>query len=108
MYTRNGAFQLDKEGYVVTANGDYVMAITIPETVAPEDVDVMPLVEIDNGDPVVDEATGDPLFTKIQLLGTVRRGEDDPATTDVDESLVVFDEDGDETTTEDATRSLAS
>ncbi len=103
MYTRNGAFQLDKEGYLVTANGDYVMAITIPETVEPDDVDMMPLVDIGNGDPVVDETTGDPLFTKIQLLGTVRRGEDDPDTTDIDESLVVFDEDGDEGTTEDAT-----
>ena len=27
VYTRNGALMLDKEGYLVTANGDYVMAV---------------------------------------------------------------------------------
>lgn len=64
VYTRNGALQLDSDGYLVTANGDYVMAIT-------QDADSNGVPDIDNADPVVDAATGAPLFNKVQLLGDI-------------------------------------
>lgn len=63
VYTRNGALQLDSDGYLVTANGDYVMALT-------QDADTNGVPDIGNTDPVVD-ATGAPLFNKVQLLGDV-------------------------------------
>lgn len=61
-YTRNGALTLDADGYLVTANGDYVMAI------AEDDDSSTNLIE--NDADVVD-SSGDPLFSKIQLLGQV-------------------------------------
>lgn len=68
-YTRNGALTLDADGYLVTATGDYVMAVL-------EDNDGDPSTSlIENGDEAVtvDPVTGavTPLFTKIKLLGTV-------------------------------------
>jgi flagellar hook protein FlgE len=59
-YTRNGAFLLDSEGYLVTSSGDYVMAIS-------EDYDPTTSI-IDDGDPVV--SGGNPLFSKIRLSGS--------------------------------------
>lgn len=64
VYTRNGALQLDSDGYLVTANGDYVMALT-------QDADTNGVPDIGNTDPVVDATTGAPLFNKVQLLGDV-------------------------------------
>ncbi len=54
-YTRNGAFTLDKDGYLVTANGDYVMAVNGDS--------------VDNTDPptAIDPTT----IGKIQLAGTI-------------------------------------
>ena len=48
-YTRNGAFQLDANGYLVTANGDYVMAVSVPGTSSDPDYSA-----IDNGASVID------------------------------------------------------
>jgi flagellar hook protein FlgE len=63
-YTRNGAFQLDAEGYLVTANGDYIMAVTVDA-----DSDGMP--DIGNDQALVDETTGDPVFGKVKLYGDI-------------------------------------
>jgi len=67
-YTRNGAFTLDAEGYLVTANGDYVMAVA-------EDTDGDPLTSnVENADPIIDitdPANPVPLYGKIQVLGDV-------------------------------------
>ncbi|MEL4106728.1 flagellar hook-basal body complex protein [Oscillospiraceae bacterium WX1] len=63
-YTRNGALQLDSQGFLVTANGDYVMAVT-------QDDDSNGVPDIANTDPVVDTTTGAPLFNKVQLLGDI-------------------------------------
>lgn len=66
-YTRNGALTLDADGFLVTAGGDYIMAVV-------EDEDPATSL-IDNADPVadVDAVTGEvtPRFEKVQLLGTV-------------------------------------
>jgi flagellar hook protein FlgE len=112
MYTRNGAFQLDKEGYLVTANGHYVMAITIPDPLTTDPDEVLPL-NVENGTPILD-GTGEPLFTRIQLVGNITRhidddaddttpAEDDDATPGVTDTpaQVIFDADGDNTTTDD-------
>jgi flagellar hook protein FlgE len=58
-YTRNGALHLDAQGYLVTAAGDYVMAVNGSAFIG-------------NGDPVVD-ATG-PRFSRIRLAGSVTIG----------------------------------
>lgn len=63
VYTRNGALQLDSNGYLVTANGDYVMAVTADGTAS----------NIDNGDAIYD-ASATPAINnmgKIQLLGDI-------------------------------------
>jgi flagellar hook protein FlgE len=106
VYTRNGALQLDKEGYLVTANGDYVMVIPA------ETDDTTGIVSgISNGDALYDpgDPTADPpvpetpLFGKAQLQGdvTVTTWEDDdsdPATPDVAVTTpVLVDVDGDGT-----------
>jgi flagellar hook protein FlgE len=62
-YTRNGAFLLDKEGYLVTANGDYVMAVaTEDDTYTPN---VIP-ADLANGQPVDNTS-----LTRIQFLSEV-------------------------------------
>lgn len=53
-YTRNGEFQLDKAGYLVTANGDYVMACSGDATVV---VDGKTIAATD--------------LTKVQINGTI-------------------------------------
>jgi flagellar hook protein FlgE len=68
VYTRNGAMQLDSNGYLVTANGDYVMAIA-----AGEDTDTDGIADsIEDGADMYDTtgASPVPLFGKIQLSGT--------------------------------------
>lgn len=70
-YTRNGALTLDAQGYLVTANGDYVMAVPESDSYDPTDPTTS---DLENSDPVVDmDDPADPqvLFDKIQLLGTV-------------------------------------
>lgn len=63
-YTRNGAFTLDAEGYLVTANGDYVMGVSgNAEAVA-------------NGNPLYD-AAGNPIFDRIKIVGSIPTGETD-------------------------------
>jgi flagellar hook protein FlgE len=59
VYTRNGALQLDKQGFLVTSNGDYVMAVTHDTDATPDGIP-----NIDNTDPFVQAD-----LTKIQLLG---------------------------------------
>lgn len=77
VYTRNGALQLDKEGYLVTANGDFVMVVAenpigieetddqSDDTVDPPVVDHLTSV-IENIDPVVTDG-----LTRIRLTGEV-------------------------------------
>ncbi|HBR09434.1 MAG TPA: flagellar basal body rod protein FlgG [Clostridiales bacterium] len=71
-YTRNGALELDANGYLVTANGDYVMGITGDET------------HVINGSPLFNTAVtpAAPLFGRIQIQGKVDTGADDPITGD--------------------------
>ncbi|HHU22266.1 MAG TPA: flagellar hook-basal body complex protein [Clostridiales bacterium] len=75
-YTRNGAFQLDANGYLVTANGDYVMAVSVPED-ENGDPDYS---AIDNGASVIDVDTDTntrtPKFGRIRLQGEVDVPED--------------------------------
>jgi flagellar hook protein FlgE len=100
VYTRNGALQLDKQGFLVTANGDYVMAV-------PAGVDVDGnITGINNGDPTY--SAGDPLavppvlpgplFGKVQLLGditvTTVDNTTDPPTVTIDPVLVDLDGNG--------------
>lgn len=80
-YTRNGFLTLDAQGYLVNANGDYIMAV--PESASYDPTDPT-TSDLENSDPVVDTST-DPdtvLFGKIQLLGTVTIGGVDHTYTD--------------------------
>ncbi|NCB50686.1 MAG: flagellar hook-basal body complex protein [Clostridia bacterium] len=72
VYTRNGALSLDSEGYLVTANGNYVMGLTGDETA------------VANGASLYDTATtpATPLFGKVQITGEVDTGTTDPVTGD--------------------------
>lgn len=77
-YTRNGALTLDSEGYLVTANGDYVMAVAENTTDANDDGTSDDLTtSIENCDSF---DTGD--LTKIQLLKTFTSGDDTVEYTD--------------------------
>lgn len=67
-YTRNGALTLDRNGYLVTANGNYVMGLTGDETA------------VKDGAALFDPATGDPLYDKVQIVGEVPQF--DPVTGD--------------------------
>ena len=60
-YTRNGAFSLDKDGYLITTQGNYVMGVT-------EDHDPAIASTIDNGDIIV--SGGKPQVGKLRLSGT--------------------------------------
>lgn len=79
VYTRNGALQLDSDGYLVTANGDYVMAIRELGVDPHDDSDAAatpPFVDnmansIENTDTFV---AAD--MSKIQLIGTINIMED--------------------------------
>ena len=70
-YTRNGALQLDQNGFLVSANGDYVMAVVAGTTDA--NTNGMP-DNVENGAATMDTSTdpATPLFSKIQLLGDVK------------------------------------
>ena len=63
-YTRSGALTLDPAGYLVTANGDYVMGLIGDETAIKDSTALY-------------DASGAPLFTKIQIIGQVDTGETD-------------------------------
>lgn len=63
-YTRNGALTLDANGYLVTANGDYVMGIAGDETAIADDTALV-------------DSSGKPLFTKVQITGEVDTGQTD-------------------------------
>ncbi|UOO37324.1 flagellar hook-basal body complex protein [Oscillospiraceae bacterium CM] len=69
-YTRNGALQLDSQGFLVTANGDYVMAVN-------HDTDSDGTPDVDNTDTFV---TAD--LTKVQLLGDIYDTATPPALVD--------------------------
>jgi flagellar hook protein FlgE len=73
VYTRSGALQTDPNGYLVTANGDYVMAVAASTTDA--NTNGMP-DNLENGADVMDTSTdpATPLFAKIQLLGDITDG----------------------------------
>jgi flagellar hook protein FlgE len=64
-YTRNGAFMLDSQGYLITTQGNYVMGIS-------EDHDPATDSRIDNGDTIVSGTT--PLFGKVKLSGLETSG----------------------------------
>lgn len=66
-YTRNGALTLDAQGYLVTANGDYVMAVSGEGDAIKDDVAVK--AHTGDGDPAAGE------FGKIQLSGAVYSGD---------------------------------
>jgi len=70
-YTRNGAFTLDAEGYLVTANGDYVMAIDIEDFTPDATTGLIDYSDIENGADLFDNATNSPLFGKVKLQGEV-------------------------------------
>lgn len=92
-YTRNGALQLDSDGYLVTANGDFVMAVTHDTDATPDGIP-----NIANSDAFT---AAD--LTKVQLLGDVVQMVDDdtdPATPDVPQAVTI-DLDGDPLTTTD-------
>lgn len=59
-YTRNGALTLDKNGYLVTANGNFVMGMTGDET------------KVADSEKLVD-ADGKPLYDKIQIVGSIEK-----------------------------------
>jgi len=61
-YTRNGALSLDRDGYLVTADGNYVMGIKGGEA------------DVANGAAIYD-ASGNPLFGKEQITGSMPTGE---------------------------------
>jgi flagellar hook protein FlgE len=63
-YTRNGAFTLDADGYLVTANGDYVMGVMGN---ADDVKNGMPLYDVD----------GNPIFDRIKIIGSIPTGETD-------------------------------
>jgi len=63
-YTRNGAFTLDADGYLVTTNGDYVMGVSGGAD------------DVANGTPLYD-AAGDPIYDKIKIIGSIPTGETD-------------------------------
>ena len=63
-YTRNGAFTLDADGYLVTANGDYVMGVMGN---ADDVKNGMPLYDVD----------GNPIFDRIKIIGSIQTGETD-------------------------------
>ena len=70
VYTRNGALQLDQNGFLVSSNGDYVMAVAA----GTEDSDSNAMPDnLENGADVLDTSTSPatPYFSKIQLLGDV-------------------------------------
>lgn len=107
VYTRSGALQLDKEGHLVTANGDYVMVVPV---VVDETTGIVS--GIGNEDPLFTEGDPDeeppvppaPLFGKAKLQGevtTITSWEDhdgDPDTPDVPVVEPVYvDLDGDGT-----------
>ncbi len=60
-YTRNGAFLLDSQGYLITNQGNYVMGIMEDHGSATES-------RIDDGDIIV--SGGTPLFGKMKLSGS--------------------------------------
>ncbi len=66
VYTRNGALQTDAQGYLVTANGQYIMAV--PATTDASGV----VTGVSDGDPVYDATKTTPeQFGKIQIDGIV-------------------------------------
>lgn len=67
VYTRNGALNLDAEGYLVTENGNYVMGLKGDETA------------VANGAALFDTAVtpATPLFGKLQITGKVDTGTTD-------------------------------
>lgn len=75
VYTRNGEFGTDAQGYLVNANGDYIMVVA-EDRADPADPADPDDSNIGNGASVVDATTGEPLFGKIQLLGEVERTAD--------------------------------
>ncbi len=101
-YTRNGALQLDKQGFLVTSNGDYVMAVP-----AGIDATTGEVTGIGNADPLM--TAGDPtatppilpspLFGKVQLLGDITITTVDTTTTPptITVTPVLVDVDGDGT-----------
>ncbi|MGI5935663.1 MAG: flagellar hook-basal body complex protein [Oscillospiraceae bacterium] len=70
-YTRNGAFTLDAEGYLVTANGNYVMAVGINNLTPDPTSGLIDYSSIENGAELIDDTTETPLFGKIRLQGEV-------------------------------------
>lgn len=70
VYTRNGALKVDSQGYLVTANGHYVMAVALnDENIDDQDEDGIPDI-LQNG-AFSDEAAEPPTIDKIQLSGTM-------------------------------------
>jgi len=94
VYTRNGALQLDSQGYLVTANGHYVMAVaagaddTDPENGIPDN--------IEDGQPVYDDTTDPPtaFFDKIQLSGKMEIEDGSGGTVEVTLSDYAIDGNG--------------
>ena len=70
VYTRNGALQTDPEGYLITANGDYVMAV--PAGTEDGNTNGVP-DNLENGAAVMDTSTdpATPKFTKIKIVGDI-------------------------------------
>jgi flagellar hook protein FlgE len=67
VYTRNGALTLDADGYLVTASGDYVMAVA-----ATTDATTGTVTGITNvTDTAVDSTTGLAKYSKVQLSGAI-------------------------------------
>jgi flagellar hook protein FlgE len=91
IYTRNGALQLDSNGFLVNANGDFVMAIpagsddTTPANGIPDN--------IEDGADMYDTTTTPetPLFGKIQLTGDIPYDADGSGTIDAGETTTVSD-----------------
>lgn len=86
-YTRNGALELDKEGYLITANGDYVMVVAENTTDGTDDgASDDNTTSIENCDSFA--ATD---MTRIQLLKSYTDGDDTVEYTDyaIDENGVV-------------------
>lgn len=77
-YTRDGSFALDKDGFLVTADGYRVLgyeyddagnaidnkliAMQVPKTYETEKLDI-------NGDPELDPITGDPIMEELEVIG---------------------------------------